>query len=222
VVHDALGNQLPFCRDCATLRRNRGEIPLFLRSIVGIAPDPEYGPEILAGLSDPDLLARLEQVFEAVMYVNEKRKISAVSPSQRPERWNDFTAAWNEATARGYTQADLGGAITSLATTRGFLTELREKLGKPESWNPNPCEAEPTWKQFEELVRKLHAMDAEDCVVTVDEKILDRTTSSPRQVDVTLRFKKSLYEFLVVVECRHQKADITIGDVEAFVKKVEM
>jgi len=61
-------------------------------------------------------------------------------------------------------------------------------------------------------------MNAENCIVTVDEKIPDRTTSTPRQVDVTLRFKKSLYDFLAIVECRHQKAAVTIGDVEAFIE----
>ena len=221
LVLNARGNCLPFCPKCATRRRNRGEIPIFSQSVAGVMPDPEYDTEVLTGLSDPDLLKRLEQAFESVLYVNEAQKISAVSPRERPERWNNFAAAWNEATARGYTQADLGGAIKNLAATRGFLNELHEKLGKPESWNPDPGQTDTTWKQFEQLVGKLHAMNAENCIVTVDEKIPDRTTSTPRQVDVTLRFKKSLYDFLAIVECRHQKAAVTIGDVEAFIKKLE-
>jgi hypothetical protein len=220
VLHPTL-IALPLCLECATARQERGEFPVYMQPVSDGTVAAEFLPSVLSTLTDPDLLTRVGLSFQEVLYVNAGRKISPVSVHERPELWNNLVAAWNEAARRGYTVADLGGAIKSVGINTGYLKSLREQLGNPESWNPAPDLDDVTWKQFEQLLAKLHSLSADDCVVTVDEKVRDRTTNTPRQLDVTLRFRKSFYDFLVVIECRHQKASVTIGDVDAFAKKLE-
>jgi len=37
-----------------------------------------------------------------------------------------------------------------------------------------------------------------------------------RQFDVTLRFRKGLYDYLTVIECKDYSSSVPVGEVEAF------
>lgn len=69
------------------------------------------------------------------------------------------------------------------------------------------------WKYFERLVAAVHkAADAGANVKWND-------TINGRQFDVTIRFRKGLYDHLTVVECKDYQKPIPIEKVEAFITK---
>ncbi len=74
---------------------------------------------------------------------------------------------------------------------------------------------ENRWKHFERLVAAVHqAADA-----GADVKWND--TINGRQFDVTIRFRKGLYDHLTVVECKDYGRPVPVEKVEAFVTKSE-
>jgi len=72
---------------------------------------------------------------------------------------------------------------------------------------------ESKWKYFERLVAAVHqAADAGANVKWND-------TINGRQFDVTIRFRKGLYDHLTVVECKDYEKPVPVEKVEAFVTK---
>jgi hypothetical protein len=69
------------------------------------------------------------------------------------------------------------------------------------------------WKHFERLVTAIHKAADEGAEVRWDEKI------DGRQFDVTIRFKRGLYEYLTVVECKDYATPVPVTEVDAFVTK---
>jgi Restriction endonuclease len=69
------------------------------------------------------------------------------------------------------------------------------------------------WRHFERLVAAIHKAVDRGAVVQWNEKI------NGRQFDVTVRFKKGLYDYLTVIECKDYRTPVPIGEVEAFVTK---
>jgi hypothetical protein len=84
-------------------------------------PDPDYLPDVLASLPDREVFRRLELAVESVSYVSEQKLITAVDPRQNPTVWRNLAAAWNKAYRRGYSEEEVGQAITSLARERGYI-----------------------------------------------------------------------------------------------------
>lgn len=69
------------------------------------------------------------------------------------------------------------------------------------------------WEQFERLVAAIHgAIDPSAHVKWND--VIDG-----RQFDVTIRFRKGLYDYLTVIECKDYATAVTVDKVEAFVTK---
>ena len=73
--------------------------------------------------------------------------------------------------------------------------------------------ASDKWKHFERLIAAIHRAADEGADVRWDEEIRGR------QFDVTIRFRKGLYEYLTVVECKDSKDPVHVEKVEAFVTK---
>ena len=71
------------------------------------------------------------------------------------------------------------------------------------------------WKNFERRVAAIHAAADQGADVRWNEII------EGRQFDVTIRFRKGLYEYLTVVECKDLERPVAIDKVEAFVTKSE-
>jgi hypothetical protein len=71
------------------------------------------------------------------------------------------------------------------------------------------------WKHFERLVAAFHKAADQGADVRWDEKI------AGRQFDVTVRFKRGLYEYLTVVECKDYSKPVPVDKVEAFVTKAK-
>lgn len=69
------------------------------------------------------------------------------------------------------------------------------------------------WKHFERLIAAIHRAADEGADVRWNEKIRGR------QFDVTIRFRKGLYEYLTVVECKDRANPVSVEQVEAFVTK---
>lgn len=75
--------------------------------------------------------------------------------------------------------------------------------------------ASEKWKHFERLVAAIHRAADQGADVRWNEKI------EGRQFDVTIRFKKGLYDYLTVVECKDYATPVPVGDVDAFVNKAK-
>src|ERR1700730_13796760 len=75
--------------------------------------------------------------------------------------------------------------------------------------------ASEKWKHFERLVAAIHKAADQGAEVRWNEKI------NGRQFAVTVRFKKGLYDYLTVVECKDYATPVPVGDVEAFVTKAK-
>jgi hypothetical protein len=69
------------------------------------------------------------------------------------------------------------------------------------------------WKHFERLVAAIHQAADRGSDVRWNEVI------AGRQFDVTIRFRKGLYDHLTVVECKDYKQTVSVEKVEAFVTK---
>lgn len=69
------------------------------------------------------------------------------------------------------------------------------------------------WKLFERLVAAIHEVELENGTVTWDDKI------NNRQFDVTIRFKRGMYDFLIVIECKNNLRPISVDKIDAFVTK---
>src|SRR6202051_5190778 len=73
--------------------------------------------------------------------------------------------------------------------------------------------ASDKWEHFERLIAAIHRAADQGADVRWDEEIRGR------QFDVTIRFRKGLYDHLTVVECKDYKQAVSIEKVEAFVTK---
>ena len=69
------------------------------------------------------------------------------------------------------------------------------------------------WRHFERLVAAIHQAADQGAEVRWNETI------DGRQFDVTIRFRRGLYDHLTVVECKDYKQSVSIEKVEAFVTK---
>lgn len=71
----------------------------------------------------------------------------------------------------------------------------------------------PRWKDFERLIAAIHQYLDPDGEVRWNDAI------NGRQFDVTIRFRRGFYDYLVVIECKDLSRSVPVGDVEAFVTK---
>jgi Restriction endonuclease len=69
------------------------------------------------------------------------------------------------------------------------------------------------WEQFERLVAAIHGAIDPAAVVTWNDSI------NSRQFDVTIRFRRGLYDYLSVIECKDYASAVPVGEVEAFITK---
>ena len=73
--------------------------------------------------------------------------------------------------------------------------------------------AESKWRHFERLVAAIHQAADRGAEVCWNDTI------NGRQFDVTIRFRKGLYDHLTVVECKNYGNPVPIEKVEAFITK---
>lgn len=68
-------------------------------------------------------------------------------------------------------------------------------------------------KTFERIIAAIHKIDAGDATVEWDTKI------DGRQFDVSIHFKKGVYEYLTLIECKDYSGPVPVKEVEAFTTK---
>jgi hypothetical protein len=73
--------------------------------------------------------------------------------------------------------------------------------------------ASTKWKRFERLVTAIHQTVDQGAEVQWDEKI------NGRQFDVTVRFRKGLYNYLTVIECKDYATPVPVDKVDGLVTK---
>jgi len=82
-----------------------------------------------------------------------------------------------------------------------------------------PQEAIPSWKQFEELVAKIHKHLAPDAIVRTHQ-FLPSKSGEPREFDITITQQVGLFNMLTVIECKYHKRPVNPEKVDAFVTKL--
>lgn len=76
------------------------------------------------------------------------------------------------------------------------------------------------WKEFEDIITKIHRQTASDAVVTHNQKIIGKS-GVRRQIDVSMIQKGGIYKFFFVIECKWYNRRVSIEKVEAFNTKLE-
>ena len=69
------------------------------------------------------------------------------------------------------------------------------------------------WEQFELLVAAIHRAIDPAAQIKWNDSI------NSRQFDVTIRFRRGLYDYLTVIECKDYSSPVPVGEVEAFITK---
>ena len=69
------------------------------------------------------------------------------------------------------------------------------------------------WKKFERIVAALHKFRDAGADVRWNEKI------AGRQVDVSVRFERGGYHYVLLIECKNYADPVPVADVEAFITK---
>ena len=77
---------------------------------------------------------------------------------------------------------------------------------------------QPKWKKFEELVTRIQIELAGDAVVTPNDKIMGKSTSIPRHVDVSIRKNVGPFELLIILDCKDHQRPLDVNDVGQFME----
>jgi hypothetical protein len=159
-------------------------------------------------LDNKSLLQKTAEAITETLYVTEDKKISMHSPLTQKDVAALWTNGWNTLIERGYQPGELLQAIGSLLRSEGYFDELHKKLGTK-------------WKKFEKIIAGIHLLQAQGAKVTFDDHVVGRRTNRKRQLDVSLRFNHSYYDYFVVVECKDYEGRVPIDELEAFRTKLE-
>jgi hypothetical protein len=160
-----------------------------------------------AQLDNPTLLNQAADRMRRTMYVNAEKKLSCVLDM---EVWGEFNNYLNELSGRGYNAREAMDAVGTIALERGLFDDLFQGIG-----------LDPKWKRFEKIVAGIHMLTAEGAEVKFDDEIVGRRTGRPRQIDVSIRFKQTYYDYLAIIECKDYDSKVPIEKVEAFRTKIE-
>ncbi|HET7463943.1 MAG TPA: restriction endonuclease [Longimicrobium sp.] len=78
----------------------------------------------------------------------------------------------------------------------------------------------PDWKEFEQLVARLHAACLPNAVVEHNVKLFGRRSNRMRQIDVLIRTTTGPYTTLIAIECKQKARAVGIGQVDEFSAKL--
>ena len=87
--------------------------------------------------------------------------------------------------------------------------------------NTSKKKKDPKWKKFEKVVAGIHILRDREAIVKFNDRIQGRRTGRKQQVDVSVRFKKGFYSYLIIIECKNLTRGVEIGDVQAFATKMD-
>lgn len=178
-------------------------------------PKPQASPHffceehklVFASLDNPTLLEETARSMKAMTYVSKDKKITA---NADPALIDAFINRLHEVLSRGYSSDEALNAIGDVIQEKGILDDQLKAIGK-----------DPKWKRFEKIVAGVHMLQAEGAEVKFNDRIRGKKTNSPRQIDVSIRFKQGFYDYLTIVECKDTGRKVEVGEVEAFSKKME-
>lgn len=76
------------------------------------------------------------------------------------------------------------------------------------------------WKEFEQLVTKIHAEATPQATVRHNYSI-EGKSGRRRQIDVSIESSQGLHTYLTIIECKRYARRVGIRDVEAFITKLQ-
>lgn len=160
-----------------------------------------------------DLFASAAACLTSCLQFDESGKFSiAVKDS---DQWGNFCNLYNLLKRRGYLPGQILDGLSTVLSSHEVFSSTMKTLGLDSK----------KWKVFERLVARLYVINMENDVgdtatIIWNDKIPEINSSRPRQVDVSIRFKRGFHTYLTVVECRNTNSPIEVSDVEAFVEKI--
>jgi hypothetical protein len=168
---------------------------------------PEH-KAFFATLDNPTLIEETARTWIKSLYVNDEKKLTAKVDM---ELIGDLQNYVNELSERGYSDDDVSDAIASITQEKGLFDDLHKQMGR-----------DPKWKKFEKIVAGIHMLTSQGAEVKFDDHIVGKRTGSNRQIDVSIRFKQGLYDYLAIIECKDSgRRRASIDKVEAFRTKLE-
>lgn len=166
----------------------------------------EHSPTFVQ-LDNRQLIQQAAEYFPKVLYVTEEKKLGC---SRDMVIWGNFNNYLNELAARGYSPREGMNAVGTHAYETGLLDELYQQIG-----------VDSRWKKFEKIVAGIHKLSAEGAEVTFNDKIIGKRSRRTRQIDISIRFRQTFYDYLAIIECKDYEAKVSIEKVEAFRTKIE-
>jgi hypothetical protein len=97
--------------------------------------------------------------------------------------------------------------------TKALPTSRRISKASSRCDNLNMPSTSDKWKHFERLVTAIHQAADDGADVRWNDSI------NGREFDVTIRFRRGLYDYLTVIECKDYEKPVPVEKVEAFVTK---
>jgi len=162
---------------------------------------------VFGSLDNPTLLEETARSMRAMTYVSEDKKITAKAD---PHLIDAFINRLHEVLSRGYTSEEALNAIGDVIQEKRILDDQIKAIGK-----------DPKWRKFEKIVAGIHLLQAQGAEVKFNDHILGKKTNSQRQIDVSIRFRNSFYEYLTIIECKDEGRKVQVDEIEAFSKKME-
>jgi hypothetical protein len=142
-----------------------------------------------------------------MMYVSKEKKLTAKADR---DLIDEFINILHELEGRGYSRDEAIEAMARVTNETGIMDDLFKEMGK-----------DPKWKKFEKIVAGIHLLKAQGAEVKFDDRIMGVRTGRLRQIDVSIRFRQTFYDYLAVVECKDSGRRVPIDKVEAFRTKLE-
>lgn len=163
--------------------------------------------DYFADLKNRELLEMAAKVLCKVYVVSSNR---TVEKTKDRSILGEMDTLFFELEARGYSPQQSVAAITSLQELLGLNEDLDRAIWRDKKW-----------RKFEKVVAGIHKFAEIGARVVQDDFIIGKNSKRKRQIDVSVRFKQGLYEYLLIVECKRHKRRVSISEIEAFRTKME-
>jgi hypothetical protein len=151
-------------------------------------------------------LEKAAHSLRATYYITDKKK---VEQSTDPRLLGAVDMLLCELQARGYRPAEAVGAMTEVQDNLGLNDDLDRAVGR-----------DPKWRTFERVIAGIQKFAEIGATVVHDDRITGKKTKRMRQIDVSVRVKQGLSEYLLIVECKRTKRKISLDKIEALITKM--
>jgi hypothetical protein len=158
------------------------------------------------GLANRDLLEKAAHSLRATYYVTHDKRVEQTT---EPRLLGAVDMLMCELQARGYRPGEVVGAITEVQDNLGLNDDLDLAVGR-----------DPKWRKFEKVTAGVQKFTEMGATVIHDDRIRGKNSKRLRQIDVSVRFKQGLSDYLLIVECKLAKRKVSLEKIESLITKM--